>query len=82
MEAKAVLLSVEDDLIVRMLAVEIAEEAGYSALQATGADEAIRSFRSALTSEWCSQTSTCPVPWTAWSSPSPSDPRWPRIQIV
>ena len=39
MEAKPVLLIVEDDLLVRMLAVEIAEEAGFSALEATDADE-------------------------------------------
>ena len=42
MEAKPVLLIVEDDLLVRMLAVEIAQEAGFSALEATDADEAIR----------------------------------------
>jgi CheY-like chemotaxis protein len=41
MEAKPILLIVEDDLLVRMLAVEIAEEAGFSALEATDADSAI-----------------------------------------
>ena len=69
MEAKPVLLIVEDDLLVRMLAVEIAEEAGFSALEATDADEAIRVLSSALTSESCSLTLTCLAPWTAWSSP-------------
>lgn len=41
MEAKPILLIVEDDLLVRMLAVEIAEDAGFSALEATDADSAI-----------------------------------------
>jgi CheY-like chemotaxis protein len=40
-DAQPVLLIVEDDLLVRMLAVEIAEDAGFSVLQATDADEAI-----------------------------------------
>jgi CheY-like chemotaxis protein len=42
MEPKPVLLIVEDKLLVRLLAVEIAEEAGFSVLEATEADEAIR----------------------------------------
>jgi two-component system, response regulator PdtaR len=42
MEPKPVLLIVEDEVLVRMLAVEIAEEAGYSVLEVTEADEAIR----------------------------------------
>lgn len=41
MVAKPVLLIVEDDLLVRMLAVELAEEAGFNVLQAVDADEAI-----------------------------------------
>jgi CheY-like chemotaxis protein len=41
MDAKPVLLIVEDDFLVRMLAVEIAAEAGFSVLQSTDADEAI-----------------------------------------
>ena len=41
MEPKPVLLIVEDELLVRMLAVEIAEEAGFSVLQSTDADEEI-----------------------------------------
>jgi len=42
MEGKPVLLIVEDDPLVRMAAVGIAEEAGFSVLEATDADEAIR----------------------------------------
>ena len=41
MEAGPILLIVEDVVLVRMLAVEIAEEAGFSALEAPDADSAI-----------------------------------------
>jgi CheY-like chemotaxis protein len=37
-----VLLIVEDEFLVRIVAVQIAEEAGFSVLQAADADEAIR----------------------------------------
>jgi CheY-like chemotaxis protein len=42
MEPKPVLLIVEDEFLVRTLAVEIAQEAGFSALEAADAEEAIR----------------------------------------
>jgi CheY-like chemotaxis protein len=42
MGARPRLLIVEDDLLVRTLAVEMAEAAGFSALEAADADEAIR----------------------------------------
>jgi CheY-like chemotaxis protein len=42
MDAKPVLLIVEDEILVRTVAVEIAEEVGYSVVQAADADEAIR----------------------------------------
>ena len=41
MDAHSLVLIVEDDLLVRMLAVEIAENAGFSVLQAVDAYEAI-----------------------------------------
>lgn len=82
MEAKPILLIVEDDLIVRMLAVEIAEEAGFSALEATDADDAICVLQK------------CPdirVVFTDIDMPGSMDGlelavairhRWPPIQIV
>ena len=42
METKPVALIVEDELLVRVFAVDIAEEAGFSTLEAADADEAIR----------------------------------------
>jgi CheY-like chemotaxis protein len=44
--AKPVLLIVEDEILVRTLAVEIAEEAGFNALAAADADEAVRLLQS------------------------------------
>ncbi len=42
MGARPRLLIVEDDILVRTLAVEMAEAAGFSVLQAADADEALR----------------------------------------
>jgi CheY-like chemotaxis protein len=42
MEPKPVVLIADDELLVRVFAVDIAEEAGFSALEAADADEAIR----------------------------------------
>ena len=41
-DGKAVVLLVEDSLIIRMGAVEIVVDAGYEALEAPGADAAVR----------------------------------------
>ena len=43
---KPVLLIVEDEVLVRTVAVEIAYDAGFSVLQAADADEAIRVLQS------------------------------------
>jgi two-component system, response regulator PdtaR len=42
MEPKPVVLIVEDEFLVRVFAVDVAEEAGFSTLEAADADEAIR----------------------------------------
>ncbi len=39
--AKPVVLVVEDDPLLRMMAVDIVEDAGFSAVEASGADEAL-----------------------------------------
>jgi two-component system, response regulator PdtaR len=43
-----VVLIVEDDLLLRMLAVEVVEEAGFIALEAADADEAVALLESRL----------------------------------
>src|SRR5512132_3910992 len=40
-ESRPVVLVVEDDPLLRMLAVEVVEEAGYTAIEARDADEAV-----------------------------------------
>jgi CheY-like chemotaxis protein len=82
MEAKPILLIVEDDLLVRMLAVEIAEDAGFSALEATDADSAICALQ---------KGSDIRVVFTDIDMPGSMDGlelavairhRWPPVQIV
>jgi CheY-like chemotaxis protein len=48
-----VILVVEDEALVRMLAVDVLEEAGFEVVEA--------STRSARISAWCSRASTCPA---------------------
>jgi CheY-like chemotaxis protein len=45
-EGRAVVLVVEDDTIIRMSAVDLVQSAGYVALEAADADEAIRILES------------------------------------
>ena len=42
MTVRSVVLVVEDEALIRMSAVQIAEDAGYEALEASNADEAIQ----------------------------------------
>lgn len=44
--AKQVVLVVEDDPLLRMMAVDLVEDAGFDAVEATGADEAIEIMES------------------------------------
>jgi len=46
LDGKAVILVVEDSVLIRMSAVDLVESAGYEALQANDADEAIRIMES------------------------------------
>ena len=82
MVAQLVALIVEDDLLVRMLAVDIAEEAGFSVLQAVDADEAI---------EVLQKRADIRVVFTDIDMPGSMDGlelahairhRWPPIQVV
>ena len=62
------ILIVEDDLLVRMNALETIGEAGFEVIEASDADEAIAVWKSASTFTSFSPISECPVPWTAWPS--------------
>lgn len=58
-----VVLVVEDELLPRMLAVEVVEEAGCVALEACNADEAVALLESRPDISVLF-TSTCPEAWT------------------
>ncbi len=82
MVAQPVVLIVEDDFLIRMLAVDIAEDAGLSVLQAADADEAI---------EILQKHSDIRVVFTDIDMPGSMDGlklahairnRWPPIQVV
>lgn len=62
--ALPVVLVVEDDPLLRMLAVEVVEEAGCIAIEARDADEAVTCWNRVPISLFFSRTSTCPAAWT------------------
>jgi CheY-like chemotaxis protein len=53
-------LVVEDEMVLRMRAVEIVEEAGFNPIEATDADKALAILET-LTFHSCSLTSKCPA---------------------
>ena len=62
--AKPTVLVVEDELVLRMRAVDIVEDAGFTALEAVNADDALALLEPARTSSSCSRTFRCPAAWT------------------
>ena len=58
-----VVLIVEDDPLLRMLAIEVVEEAGFVALEAADADEAVVLLESRPDISLLSRTSICPEAW-------------------
>jgi CheY-like chemotaxis protein len=59
--SRQVVLIVEDEALVRLTAVGMIEEAGFEALEATNADEAILLLEPGATSAWSSPISKCRV---------------------
>ena len=58
-------LVVEDEMVLRMRAVDIVEDAGFTAVEAVNADEALVNSRDrARTSRCCFPTFKCPAAWT------------------
>ena len=72
-DSKPLVLIVEDENLVRFSAVAMVEEAGYEAISASDADEAIHILDLEVdpTSGPYLPTFRCPAPWTAcgWSGP-------------
>ena len=58
-------LIVEDEMLLRMRAVDIVEDAGFRSIEAVNADEAISILSPARTSLCCSPIFRCPAAWTA-----------------
>ena len=58
-------LVVEDDFLNRLHAVNLVEDAGYIAVEASNADEAITIWRHVKTYGLCLRTSICRGRWTA-----------------
>jgi CheY-like chemotaxis protein len=59
-----VVLIVEDDPLLRLIAVEVVEEAGFVTLEAGDADAAAALLESRPDFLCCLRTSTCPEAWT------------------
>ena len=66
-------LIVEDQLLVRMVAVQIAEEAGFSVLQAADADEAIGVLKGRPDIRVVLTDIDMPGSMDGWNSPKLSD---------
>jgi CheY-like chemotaxis protein len=59
-----IVLIVEDEMILRMRAVDIVEDAGFIPVEAVSADEAMRVWNRGTTYPCCSPISRCREAWT------------------
>jgi CheY-like chemotaxis protein len=57
-------LVVEDEMVLRMRAVDIVEDAGFTAVEAVNADEALSILESRSDISLRFPTSRCPAAWT------------------
>ena len=62
---KPVVLVVEDENLIRLSALDMVEEAGFEAIAASDADEAIRILESRNDIRAVFTDVQCPAPWTA-----------------
>jgi hypothetical protein len=67
---RPIVLVVEDEPLVRMLAADILEEAEMEVVEASTAPAALLSWNVGTTSLPYSPTSTCRAGWTAWNWPA------------
>jgi hypothetical protein len=66
-----VVLVAEDDMILRMRAVDLVDDAGYVSVAAMDADEALAVFSRGPVSRSCLQTSRCRAAWMGFNWPMP-----------
>jgi hypothetical protein len=64
----AVVLVVEDEMLLRMRAVDMVEDAGFTSVEAVDADEAVAILESRSDIALLSPISRCRVAWTVSSS--------------
>jgi CheY-like chemotaxis protein len=77
-----VVLIVEDDLLLRMLAVEVVEEAGFIALEAADADEAVALLESRLDISVLFTDVNMPGSMDGLKLAHAVRDRWPPIKIL
>jgi two-component system, response regulator PdtaR len=77
-----VVLIVEDDLLLRMLAVEVVEEAGFIALEAADADEAVALLESRLDISVLFTDVNMPGSMDGLKLAHSVRDRWPPIKIL
>ena len=82
MEPKLVALIVEDEFLVRVFAVDIAEEAGFSAVEAADADEALRVLQKRLDIRVVLTDIDVPGDMDGLELAQAIRSRWPLIQVV
>jgi hypothetical protein len=70
--ANPIVLVVEDEFVLRLIAVEFVEDAGFQALSAASADEALSILETRVEMcGCCSRTSRCQARWTGSAWPTP-----------
>ena len=79
---RAVILIVEDELLIRMNAVEMIEDAGFEVLEAASADEAIAILESRLDITVVFTDIQMPGSMNGLKLATVVRDRWPPIQIV
>ncbi len=62
--SKPIVLVVEDEMVLRMRAVDIVEDAGFIPVEAVSADQAIQILESRNDSPCCSPIFKCRAAWT------------------
>jgi CheY-like chemotaxis protein len=82
MDLKPVILIVEDEFLVRTLAVEIVEEAGFSAVEVANAEEAIRVLQSRPDVRVVFTDIDMPGSMDGLELARAIRHRWPPIQVV
>jgi two-component system, response regulator PdtaR len=81
-KSRPVVLIVEDDPLLRMLAVEVVEEAGYVALEAGNADEAVALLESRLDITLLFTDIEMPGSMDGLKLARAARDRWPPIKIL